>query len=389
MNRKWKGLLGVASAALVTLTLTAGSANATTQPGWWSTEGYTAANSGFNPNEPTLTAAKVPSLKLKRTTTPAQSDQAAPVLEKGRVFVYSAAFVTAYDEVTGKQVWRHDQPHASDNRTGRMVVTGGKLVVAWNYGTAPYNAYTLEVLDAATGNVLVAPLRWSGTYGSIDRLLVDKGVVMISVETRNYPQSIGYSLSDGKQLWVSGFVMDQPVSANGRVLVRGWTWNHERHSQILDIRTGKVLVDVPNTWYDALTASPDGKKFYVAPGHSLQVLDATTGKLRLIASYVYPEYAALTPTRLYVTTTKHQLVAVDLSKNKIAWKKSYGTSLLRPIVAGGVLYVTASNGKLYALNPANGSSLKTPAFTKSSYPPVVTGARVYLTDGTKMSIYGL
>ena len=387
MNRKWKGLLGVASAALVTLALTAGSANAGTQPGWWSTEGYTAANSGFNPSESTLTAAKVAGLTLRRTTTPAQQDQGAPVLDKGRVFVYSADFVTAYDEVTGQQVWRHEQPpYTSGNRTGRLVVAEGKLVVAWNFGPAPYNAYTWEILDAATGKLLVAPPR--GEYGSIDRLVVDKGVVMISIKTSSYPTAIGYSLSDGKRLWVSGFVVDQPVSANGRVLVRGWQGKVE-YSQILDIRTGKVLVSVPNTWYNALAASPDGKKFYVGPGHSLQALDATTGKMSLIAPYVYPQYAALTPSRLYVATTKHQMMAVDLSNNKIVWTKSYGTDLLRPVVAGGVLYVTASNGKVYALNPVNGSSLKTPAFTKSLYPPVVTGGRLYLTDGTKMSIYGL
>src|SRR5690348_14756769 len=114
MNPNGKRLLGVASATLMVLALTAGPANAATQPGWWSTEGYTVTNSGFNPNEPTLTAAKVPGLKLLRTTTPDQQNQSAPVLDKGRVFVYSSAFVTAYDEVTGEQLWRHEQPVYND-----------------------------------------------------------------------------------------------------------------------------------------------------------------------------------------------------------------------------------------------------------------------------------
>jgi len=387
VSRKRKGLLGVASAALVTLTLAAGPADAATQPGWWSTEGYTAANSGFNPNESTLTAAKVPGLKLQRTIASGQQYQGAPVLDGGRVFVYDAAAVTAYDEVTGKQVWRHEQPHASDNFAGRMVVTAGKLVVAWNYWPSGslYGTWTWQVLDAATGKLLVAPQQTED--GTFQHLLVDKGVVMVSTAPRFSPEFLAYSLSDGKLLWTS-YNPHQPVSANGRVLVRGWTWNGTRVSELLDIRTGNVLFSYQNTWYDSLAASPDGKKIYVAPGHSLQALDATTGKMSLIAPYVYPEFAALTPTRLYATTTKHQVVAVDLSTKKIAWTKSYGTSLLRPIVAGGVLYVTTSDGKLYALNPVNGSSLKTPAFAKSLYPTVVTGGRLYVTDGTKMSVYG-
>ena len=388
MNRRWKGLLGVASATLVTLTLTAGPANAATQQGWWSTEGYTVTNSGFNPNEPTLTAAKVPGLKLERTTSPDQKYQGAPVLDKGRVFVYSAEFVTAYDEVTGEQLWRHQQPTGElSNFGGNLVVTEGKLVVAWNYGSAPYIGDYLEVLDAATGKVLVEP-QW--TNGSVSRLLVDKGVVVLSAETRWYANTVAFNLSDGKQIWTNPNYMYEPVSANGRILVRGHGGNvGPEVSQVVDLLTGKVLVSVPNTYYSVLAASPDGSKFYLAWGHSLQALDATTGKLSWIASYVYPQYAALSPTRLYVSTTDHKVFALNLSDSKIAWTKTYATDLLRPIVAGGVLYVTAYNTKLYALNPVDGAALTTPSFTVPVYPPVVTGARVYLTDGAKMSIYGL
>jgi len=388
MNRGWKGLLGVVSATAVTLVLTTGPAGAAAAQGWWSTEGYTVTNSGFNPNEPTLTAAKVPGLKLWRTTSPDQKYQSAPVLDKGRVFVYSAEFVTAYDEATGEQLWRHEQPKGElSNHGGHLVVTEGKLVVAWNYGSDPYSSDYLEVLDATTGTVLVEP-QW--TDGSVSRLLVDKGVVVLSGDTRYYADTVAFDLNTGKQIWTNANYMFAPASANGRILVRGHGGNvGPEVSQVVDIRTGKVLVSVPNTYYSVLAASPDGSKFYLAWGHSLQALDATTGKLSWIASYVYPQYAALSPTGLYVSTTDHKMFALNLSDSKIAWTRAYTTDLLRPIVSGGVLYVTAYNSRLYALNPVDGSALTTPAFPVPVYPPVVTGARVYLTDGAKMSVYGL
>jgi len=388
MNRVWKGLLGAAVATAATVALLPGVADAAVQQGWWSTEGYSVTNSGFNPNEPTLTMAQVPNLKPQRATSPDQGKQGAPVLDKGRVFVYSADAVTAYDEVTGDQLWRHEQPTGAwSNQDGRMVVTGGKLVVAWNYGSPPNGGDYLEVLDAATGDVLVAP---KFTAGSVSTLLVDKGVIVVSGESRYYFDTAAYSLSDGTPLWTADYYMDQPASANGRILVEGFSpQGTGQFSKILDILTGNELFSVQYAEYKVLAASSDGAKFYLAWGHSLQVLDATTGKLSWIASYVYPQYAALSPTRLYVSTTDHKMVAVNLSDNSIAWTKPYSTDLLRPIVSGGVLYVTAYNSQLYALNPVDGSSLKTPAFSVPVYPPVVTGARVYLTNGAKMSVYGL
>ena len=182
--------------------------------------------------------------------------------------------------------------------------------------------------------------------------------------------------------------MYQPVSANGRILVEG-SEGSAQYGRIVDIHTGKVLFS--DLWkpYGVMAASSDGSKFYVAWGHSLQVLDATTGKLSWIASYVYPKFAVLSPSRLYVATWDNRVIAFNLSNNSVAWTKKYSKPLLRPIIAGGVLYVPVSGDRMYALNPVNGAALTSPAFTGTAYPPVVTGAKVYVTNGVKMSVYGL
>jgi outer membrane protein assembly factor BamB len=386
VNRVWTGLLGAAAATVAAVVLIPGVTDAA-QQGWWSTEGYSVTNSGLNPDEPTLTKARVANLKL-HTTSPGRPRQSAPVLDKGRVFVYSADAVTAYDEMTGEQLWRHEQPAgARPNQDGRMLVAGGKLVVAWNSGSPPDGGDYLEILGADTGQVLVAP---RFTDGSVRTLLADKGVVVVSGESRYAPDTVAYRLSDGTQLWAADYYMYQPVSANGRILVRGYgPQSTGEVSKILDIRTGKATFSAPYKYYNVLAATPDGATFYLAWGHSLQALDATTGRLSWIASDMHPEYAAVSPSRLYVTTTDHKMIAVNLGDKSIAWTSTYLTDLLRPIVSGGVLYVTAAKKQLFALDPADGSPLRTPAFTVPAYPPVVTGARIYLTDGAKMSIYGL
>lgn len=385
MNRLGKGLLGVATATAAAVALLPGVAAAAT-PGWWSTEGYTVTNSGFNPNEPTLTVAKVPSLKLLRTTSPDRKYQSAPVLDKGRYYVYDAAGVSAYDEGTGGQVWRHDlkQEYAPAN-TGKLVVTGGKVVVAYNWGSAPYSGSVVEILDESTGASLA---RAQNNNSNLSQLLVDRGVIVVAGDERWDSKTFGYSLSDGKLLWRNGLYMSQPVSANGRILVEG-SEGSAQYGRIVDILTGKVLFS--DTWkpYRALAASSDGSKFYVAWGHSLQVLNASTGKLSWLASYVYPEYAVLSPSRLYVATYDNRVMAVNLSNNSVAWTKKFSKPPLRPIIAGGALYVPVSGDRMYVLNPVDGAAVTSPAFTGTALPPVVTGAKVYVTNGVKMSVYGL
>jgi outer membrane protein assembly factor BamB len=242
----------------------------------------------------------------------------------------------------------------------------------------------VDTLDVATGEGLTS----ASNFGETTQLLVDRGVIVISGVSHYDADIFAYSLSSGKLLWGKDFVMNQPVSANGRIVVHG-SEGGAQYGRILDIVTGRVLFS--DTWkpYDVLAASSDGSKLSVGWGHSLQVLDATTGKLSWMASYVYPKSVVLTPSRLYVATTKNTLIAVNLSNNSIAWTKTYPKALLRPIIAGGVLYVPVSGDRMYALNPVDGAALKSPAFTGTANPPVVTGAKVYVTNGVRMSVYGL
>jgi outer membrane protein assembly factor BamB len=305
-------------------------------------------------------------------------------MDKGRVFVFDTGGVTAYDEVTGDQMWRRTITRTFATNNGKLVVSGGKVVVAFNFGSAPSGGTGLAILDAATGASLGSA---TNNNGNVDTLLVDRGVVVISGESRWDADTFAFSLSDGKPLWTTDYELYQPVSANGRILVRGWKDNVQ-YSRILDIRTGQVLVTNAWKFYNVLAANDAGTQFYVAWGHSLQVIDAATGKPTWLASRVYPKYAAVSPTRLYVATTDHRMIAFDAGTGAKAWTKTYPNDLLPPIVAGGVLYATVLGDRMYALNPVDGAALPTPALTGAVQPPVVTNGKLYLTDGAKLFVYG-
>jgi outer membrane protein assembly factor BamB len=355
--------------------------------GWWAMSGYLVSNSGFNPNETSVTVPTVPNLKLKYTGAPARTGQRAPVVADGLVYTQDDLGVTATDEETGAQKWRFEPE--GFRWPSRLVHTAGQIVFSVDdSGPMPgADSSQIFVLDAMTGTVV----RDFDDDGRVTQILVDRGVVVVSGESRYTPNTRAYRIADGQLLWQSGLTMKQPVSANGRVLLSGVELNvGPLTSTIFDIVTGSIIHTTADREYRPLAADEAGTKFYVGWGHSLQVLDATTGTLTWLASDLYPRFAVLTPTRLYVTSGGGTVSAVNRSTGATIWSRSIPESQYqRAIIAGGVLYVTAKGDRVHTLNPVDGAPLKAPAFTGAVDQLVVTYGRVYVTDGTKLTVYGL
>ncbi|MEW2142347.1 PQQ-binding-like beta-propeller repeat protein [Micromonospora vinacea] len=357
--------------------------------GWWSMSGYLVSNSAFNPNETAVTVSTVANLKLKHTGTPARTGQRAPVVADGLVYTVDDSGVTATDEVTGAQTWRFDLDTEKLSAPTALVHTAGQVVFAANVivGMPGSNLSHLFVLDATTGTLVREVL----DEGVSLQILVDRGVVVVSGEGRYSADTRAYRVATGQLLWQLDLGMEQPVSANGRILLSGNVGNAgPLTSFIVDIGTGEPTHTTKDRAYRPLAADETGTRFYVAWGHSLQVLDATTGTLTWLASNLYPKFAVVTPSRLYVTSSGGTVSALNRSTGAIIWSKSIPASEnQRAIIAGGVLYVTAKGNRVYALNPVDGAPLNAPAFTGATDQLVVTYGRVYVTDGTKLTVYGL
>jgi outer membrane protein assembly factor BamB len=355
--------------------------------GWWAMSGYLVSNSGFNPNESNVTVPTVPNLKLTYTGTPARTGQRAPVVADGLVYTQDDLGVTATDEETGAQKWRFEPE--GFRWPSRLVHTAGQIVFSVDDRPAMPGADSSQifVLDAMTGTVV----RDFDDEGRVTQILVDRGVVVVSGESRYSFDTRAYRIADGQLLWQRGLSMKQPVSANGRVVLSGYDGNAgPLTSTIVDIVTGNIIHTTENREYRPLAADETGTKFYVGWGHSLQVLDATTGTLTWLASDLYPTFVVVTPTRLYVTSTGGTVSALNRSTGATIWTRSIPESQhQRAIIAGGVLYVTAKSDRVHTLNPVDGAPLKAPAFTGAVDQLVVTYGRVYVTDGTKLTVYGL
>ncbi|MBG6102618.1 outer membrane protein assembly factor BamB [Micromonospora vinacea] len=361
--------------------------------GWWSMSGYLVSNSAFNPNETSVTVPTVANLKLKHTGSPARTGQRAPVVADGLVYTLDSLGVTATDEVTGAQKWRFELDPERFALPTELVHTAGQLVfAAIVIGQPGLDVSRIFVLDAPTG-ALVRDIRDDGAVGQI---LVDRGVVVVSAFGRYSADARAYRVADGQLLWEQDVTMDQPVSANGHVLLSGYAGNGgPLTSAVVDITTGDSINAIAGRDYRPLATDETGTKFYVGWGHSLQILDPTTGNLTWLASNLYPKFAVVTPTRLYVTSasttsSSGTVYALNRSTGAIIWSKRIpGSEDQRAIMAGGVLYVTAKGNRVYALNPVDGAPLNAPPFTGTTDQLVVTYGRVYATDGTKLTVYGL
>ncbi|WP_433268098.1 PQQ-binding-like beta-propeller repeat protein [Micromonospora vinacea] len=357
--------------------------------GWWSMSGYLVSNSAFNPNETSVTVPTVANLKLKHTGSPARTGQRAPVVADGLVYALDDSGVTATDEVTGAQKWRFALDPEKLTLPTELVHTAGQLVFAVNVVAAMPGSSSSEifVLDAPTGTVV----RNFDDDGASIQILVDRGVVVVSGESRYAADARAYRLADGQSLWRHDLSMEQPVSANGRILLSGNVGNAgPLTSIIIDIGTGVTTQTTADRAYRPLASDEAGTKFYVGWGHSLQVLDATTGALTWLASNLYPKFVVVTQSRLYVTSSGGTIFALNRGTGAIIWSKSIpGSESQRAIIAGGVLYVTAKGNRVHALNPVDGALLNAPAFTGTTDQLVVTYGRVYATDGTKLTVYGL
>ncbi|MFE9194341.1 PQQ-binding-like beta-propeller repeat protein [Micromonospora sp. NPDC007208] len=356
--------------------------------GWWSMSGYLVSNSAFNPNETSVTVPTVANLKLKHTGSPARTGQRAPVVADGLVYTLDDSGVTATDEVTGTQKWRFELDPEQFALPTELVHTAGQLVFAAIVRGGPGgDSSRIFVLDAPTGTLV----RDIDDDGVAWQILVDRGVIVASGEGRYSYDTRAYRLADGQLLWRHDLSMEQPVSANGRVVLSGNVGNaNPLTSIIVDIGSGATTHATADRAYRPLATDEAGTKYYVGWGHSLQVLDATTGTLTWLASNLSPKFVVVTPSRLYVTSSSGNVYALNRSTGAITWSKSIpGSEQQRAIIAGGVLYVTAKGNRVYALNPVDGAPLNAPAFTGTTDQLVVTYGRVYVTDGTKLTVYGL
>jgi outer membrane protein assembly factor BamB len=322
---------------------------------------------------------------------------AQPVVAGGRVFTMDAdAVVSAFDAVSGRSVWRSGTEGADDRSTN----VGGGIAVDGEVLYAATGRADLVAFEAATGKEiwrarLAAPARSSPTVAG-ERVFVG------TLDN----QMLGLSAKDGARLWsfqsqssetpvlglpapahVDGFVIAGFGSgelAALRATTGGVAW-----SDSLAVGGGRTSI----TDLSAVMGMPmtgGGRVFATSLGGQLLAIDLRSGRRLWDLDVVSQQAPWIAGEWLFVASSDAKVGAVSAADGSLAWvtqldryenpaKERDPIRWTGPVLAGGRLVLTSSQGRAVLLDPANGAvaggfSLPSAA----SLAPVVAGGTMYM-----------
>jgi outer membrane protein assembly factor BamB len=267
------------------------------------------------------------------------------------------------------------------------VIADGRVFVTTSTPGGAYGG-SLYALSAQTGKVLWGPVPLSGTYYSFP-LAYDAGRVFVN----NFDGTVSaFDAATGAQDWatLTDYFSSEPVASNGMVWVHGsgsvygldeTTGAISVHSGYLDgdssvpavdssgiyLSTGcqsqyKLSLTGTTVWADNNGCSGGGggpvalHAGLMYGGDGDQVLDQTTGQLLRTFSGV-PAFSGTTG----FFANGSAVTALDVSQQDTPlWTASLPASVVAgPVATGSVVWVGTSASTLVALNPNNGTILKT------------------------------
>lgn len=299
-----------------------------------------------------------------------------PAVEGGLLYIASDdGNVYALNVTDGSQAWKvnifnnavarvlPDSSTSWDFHQSSPVVANGIVYV----GSADSHLYALDARTGATKWTFKTP----GMVRSTP-LVADGTVYFGSWLTGLIWYSTTYALdaATGSQKWSFQGAGDHPTPT----IVNGllYTGGRQATYYALDIRTGLPVwtANFAGSWVESSTAYADGRVFVGSSGLGfVQALDAATGDVRWqFSTEGFPwSSPAVANGVVYVGSTSNDgatgvgLWAIDAKSGRGLWRVATGASLdtstnkltgvaAGPIVADGVIYVGALDGKLYAIN---------------------------------------
>lgn len=297
---------------------------------------------------------------------------AGPVVAENTVFTLDAeGQVTAFDLAKGKSKWRVSVVPKGEDETaavgGGLAYADGKL-----YVTAGYKALT--ALDPVSGktvwNIAIpAPARAAPT-------VLDNKIYLTLIDNR----LAVYDAAEGKDLWKYTGIAETTnlLGAAGSAAAPGLI--------VLPLSTGEISGLDPNDgrllWQDNLSAIRrtgslstisdiralpviDGGAVYaVSYSGRMVALDQTTGDRLWQREIGSGETPLVAGDAVFVLTSEQQVVALSRANGDIYWvaplphiEDEETVVWAGPVLAGGRLLATGSNGELAEIDPQSGKIL--------------------------------
>ncbi|MFL6829982.1 MAG: PQQ-binding-like beta-propeller repeat protein [Sphingomicrobium sp.] len=325
---------------------------------------------------------------------------AEPIVADGRVYVIDTmATVRAFDAKTGAQLWASQTPTIKGTETslygGGIAYDGGRVFATNGIGY-------VAALDARTGGIVWqvrpgGPLRGSPTVvpGTLYVMSQDNQIYSLNASNGSL------NWSQAAALEIAGvFGTASPAVAQGTV-VAGFSsgelnaYRYENGRMVWQDALQRTTIRTSVSSLSDIDADPvidNGQVFAVGQGGRMVALELTTGQ-RIwelnIAGISTPWVAG---DWIFVVTDQAKLLCLARSNGHVRWitslpqfehqkSKRGQIDYKGPVLAGGRLIVTGSNGTLINVDPTTGSyQSQTRVRAGVSLAPVVANSTLYVLD---------
>ena len=324
----------------------------------------------------------------------------APIVANGRVYTMDTlGAVRAFDARTGALIWASQTP---DIRGNEASLYGGGIAYDNGHIYATNGLGFISSLDERSGGIIWkvrpgGPLRGAPT-------VANGAVYVISQDNQIY----SLSEADGSTNWseaasleIAGiFGAASPAVGQGTV-VAGFSsgelnaYRYENGRQVWQDTLQRTTIRTSVSSLSDVDANPvidNGQVFAVGQGGRMVALELTTGQRMWELNVAGIDTPWLAGDWLFVITDEDKLISVNRQNGHIRWiaqlpafvkpkDKKGALDYAGPVLAGGRLIVTGSNGAVISIDPQNGSFLSQFSLgAPISLAPVVANSTLYIYD---------
>ncbi|MQA04681.1 MAG: PQQ-binding-like beta-propeller repeat protein [Streptosporangiales bacterium] len=384
-----------AIAAATGLTLALGApASAATAAGDWTSDGGSQSNRYWNEHETAITADTVADLKEQFRVTTGTTALGDPLVVDGTIYLPHDDGVTAYSADGGRKLWTHHVDSVPE--------------LAWQDGALYVASGSLQTPSRLTALTSDGRARWTHTVDDIqlDTLAVGDGRVAVSGTNRDYTAKRTLAFrGNGSVAWTKeGHTLTERstlVDGHGQVFLQPWDETSPADATLavaLDSgevrwRADKALQ--PRAAVDGSVVAMEDKGVVTHRLHSLSSTDGATEWDVATSHYATARAMAADDSHAYLAERHADaLTARDLSTGEVSWRAPVpeDADLTDPVVAGGLVYLTASSGsdrQLSAYRAESGEKVWTYRIDRSGFGqhPVVADGWLYLVAGDQLRAF--
>jgi outer membrane protein assembly factor BamB len=324
----------------------------------------------------------------------------APIVADGRVFtIDTLGAVRAFDAQSGARVWEASTP---SDRGGDASLYGGGIAFDNGRIYATNGLGYVAALDARNGGLVWkvrpgGPLRGAPSVAS-------NAIYVISQDNQIYSLDEGNGATNWSQaasLEIAGvFGTASPAVGQGTV-VAGFSsgelnaYRYENGRQVWSDTLQRTSIRTSVSSLSDVDADPvidSGQVFAVGQGGRMVALDLITGQRLWEVNIAGIDTPWVASEWIFVITDDSKVLALSRANGHVRWinqlpqfvkpkSKKGEIEYSGPILAGGRLIVTGSNGALIYIDPTTGKFQgQTTIGSSVSLPPVVANNTLYIYD---------